>query len=51
MSQFILSQGHRDGIVPTGKTISLFQEGMKSWADSLVHIIGEFIPSILCLTG
>jgi ATP-binding cassette, subfamily B, heavy metal transporter len=50
IAQYILSQGHKDGIIPTGKTISLLQEGFKSWTDSLVHIIGEFIPSILCLT-
>ena len=50
ITRFLMSQGHRDGIVSTGKTISLMIEGYKSWADSLVHIIGEFIPSVICLT-
>ena len=51
VQKFITSRSHRDGIIPTGKTIALFQEGMKSWMDTLVLFFSDFLPSIICLVG
>jgi ABC-type multidrug transport system fused ATPase/permease subunit len=50
MKRFLTSQGHKDGIMPTGKTISVYQDWINSWMSTIVSIAAEVIPAWVCLT-